>query len=445
MSITDRIRKGWNAFMGREPPEPLVGYSSSYRNDMQPRRYGVDRTMIMAVYNRIAMDVASVDLRHAYVDQNENYKTPNDKSGLGDVLRREANIDQTGREFIQDFVLSMFDEGVVAAVPVDTDINPRTGVFEVRSLRPGKITAWYPYQVKREVYNERTGKNEEIYMMKRNVAIVKNPLYDVMNHPNSTLRRLASKLSILDAIDEQTGSGKLNIIVQLPYMIKGDLKREEARKRAKDLESQLAESKYGVAYTDNSAHIMQLNRPIDNNLLGQIEYLQKLFYSQLGISEKILDGTADEKEMLNYQNRIVAPILTAITEEMNRKFISKTAYTQGQRVKFMREPFKLVPVSQIADIADKFTRSEILSSNELRSIVGFRPVDDPKANELRNSNLNRSAQDGDPAVVTDELNKTPMSQVPGQDQAPQQGMGQQKFLQMPLSEVLAAFENQNNQ
>ena len=441
MSLTDRIRNGWNAFMGREPPAEQYGYATSYRPDQPRLSRGADRTIVTAIYNRIAMDVAAVDLRHAYVDGNGNYKRLNDKSGLCDILRREANIDQTGREFIQDLVLSLFDEGTVAIVPVDTDVNPRTGSFEIRSVRAGKITAWYPYSVRMEVYNERTGQKQEIRMEKRNVAIVTNPMYAVMNSPNSTLQRLIRKMTILDSIDEQSSSGKLNIIVQLPYTIRNDVKRAEAAKRAADLEDQLSKSKYGVAYTDNTAHIMQLNRPIDNNLLGQIEYLTKLLYSQLGINESILDGTADEKTMLNYNNRVVAPILTAITEEMDRKFLSKTAYTQNQRVKFMRAPFKLVPVSQIAEIADKFTRSEILSSNELRSIVGFKPVDDPRADELRNSNLNRSAQDGQPAMASDSDN--PISTRERQESAPPETSPGASILSTPMSKVNELFRNQN--
>lgn len=447
MSLTERIKNGWNAFMGREPPLEPHGYATSFRPDTNPLSRGIDRTLVSAVYNRIAMDVAAVDLRHAYVDTNGNFKKLNDKSGLCDILRREANIDQSGREFIQSFVLSVFDEGVAAIVPVDTDIDPKSGSFEIRSIRAGKITAWYPKSVAIEAYNENTGQKQQIRMQKRNVAIVTNPFYAVMNHPNSVLQRLIRKMTILDSIDEQSSSNKLNIIVQLPYTIRNDLKRAEAAKRAQDLEDQLSKSKYGVAYTDNTAHIMQLNRPIDNNLQGQIEYLYKLFLSQLGINESILDGTADEKTMLNYNNRVVAPILTAISEEMDRKFLSKTAYTQNQRVKFMRDPFKLVPVSQIADIADKFTRSEILSSNELRSIVGFKPVDDPKANELRNSNLNRSAQDGEPAMAVDEdtpVSSTGAAQPMDTGQSPPQG-GQQAFdlMSFPMSELNALFENQN--
>lgn len=402
MSLTDRIKKGWNAFMGREPPQSeSYGYATSIRPDTSRLSFGVDRTIVSSIYNRIAMDVAAVDIRHVYVDSNGNYKKANDNSDLSLTLSREANLDQTGREFIQDLTLSLFDEGAVAAVPVDTDRDPRTGAFDIKTLRTGKIVQWYPKHVKLSVYNENTGQKQEITLPKRSVAIIQNPLYAVMNQPNSTLQRLVRKLAILDAIDEQTGSGKLNVIIQLPYVIRNEQRKEQAEKRKTDLEEQLANSKYGVAYTDGTERITQLNRPLENNLLNQIEYLQNLLYSQLGLSQAVFDGTADEKTMLNYNNRTIAPILTVITEEMNRKFLTLTAYTQGQRIMFMSKPFKLVPVAQLADIVDKFTRAEAMSSNEFRALIGYTPVDDPKANELRNSNLNRGAGDEDPAVVTD--------------------------------------------
>lgn len=387
--------------MGREPPTETYGYATSLRPDNSRLSFGVDRTIVSSIYNRIAMDVAAVDIRHVYVDANGNYKKANDKSDLGIALSLEANLDQSGREFIQDLTLSLFDEGVVAAVPVDTDRDPRTGAFDVKTLRTGKIVQWYPKHVKVSVYNEETGNKQDIVLPKRAVAIITNPLYAVMNQPNSTLQRLIRKLTILDAIDEQTGSGKLNVIIQLPYVIRNESRREQAEKRKADLEEQLANSKYGVAYTDGTEHVTQLNRPLENNLLSQIEYLTNLLYSQLGLSQSIFDGTADEKTMLNYNNRTIAPILTAITEEMDRKFLTRTAYSQGQRLKFMSKPFKLVPVAQLADIVDKFTRAEAMSSNEFRALIGYAPVDDPKANELRNSNLNRGANDDAPAVVTD--------------------------------------------
>lgn len=411
MSLTDRIKKGWNAFMGREPPTQTYGYATSIRSDSSRLSFGVDRTIVSSIYNRIAMDVAAVDVRHVYVDKNGNFKSEITDSDLDATLSLEANLDQTGREFIQDLTLSLFDEGVVAAVPVDTDVDPRTGAFDVKTLRTGKIVQWYPKHVKLSVYNENTGQKQEIVLPKRAVAIITNPLYAVMNQPNSTLQRLIRKLTILDAVDEQTGSGKLNVIIQLPYVIKTDARRDQAEKRKADLEEQLANSKYGVAYTDGTERITQLNRPLENNLLQQIEYLTNLLYSQLGLSQAVFDGTADEKTMLNYNNRTVAPILTAITEEMDRKFLSRNAYTRGQRIKFMSKPFKLVPVAQLADIVDKFTRAEAMSSNEFRALIGYAPVDDQKANELRNSNLNRGANDDAPAVVTDDADATPKNKT----------------------------------
>lgn len=396
MPILDRVIKGWNAFMGREPPRNY-GYASSYRTDKAVLSRGVDRTIVTSIYNRIALDVATVDIQHVKVDLNDNFKEKYSDSHLSEALTTEANIDQTGREFIQDLVLTMFDEGVVAAVPVDCDRNPWTGAFDPITLRVGKIIQWFPKHVRVRVYNENTGQKEDVTLPKRSVAIITNPLYAVMNQPNSTLQRLIRKLTLLDAIDEKTSVGKLDLIVQLPYVIKTEARREQAEKRRRDIETQLSGSTYGIAYTDGTEKITQLNRPLDNNLMDQIEYLTNMLYSQLGLSKEVFDGTADEKTMLNYQNRTLTPILTAITEEMTRKFITKTARTQGQRIKFMQSPFKLVPVSQIADIADKFTRSEILSSNELRAIVGFKPVDDPKADELRNSNLNESADAPAPA------------------------------------------------
>lgn len=402
MPILDRIVKGWNAFMGREPPRYDYGYSTSYRPDKAVLSRGVDRTIVTAIYNRIALDVASVDLQHVKVDQNENFKEKYDKSYLSEALTTEANLDQTGREFILDLVLSMFDDGYVAAVPTDANVDIRKSAYDPMELRVGKILQWYPKHVKVRVYNENTGHREDLTLPKRSVAIIQNPLYNVMNQPNSTLQRLIRKLTLLDAIDEQTSVGKLDLIIQLPYVIKTEARREQAEKRRRDIETQLAGSKYGIAYTDGTERITQLNRSLDNNLMGQIEYLTNMLYSQLGISKEVFDGTADEKTMLNYQNRTLTPILTAITEEMTRKFLTKTARSQGQRIKFMQTPFKLVPVSQIADIADKFTRSEILSSNELRAIVGFKPVDDPKADELRNSNLNESADTPPPASTNPE-------------------------------------------
>lgn len=410
MPIIDRIVKGWNAFMGREPPRYDYGYSTSYRPDKTVLSRGVDRTIVTAIYNRIALDVASVELQHVKVDQNENFKEKYDKSYLSEALTTEANIDQTGREFILDLVLSMFDDGYVAAVPTDANVDIRKGAYDPMELRTGKILQWYPKHVKVRVYNENTGLKEDLTLPKRSVAIIQNPLYNVMNQPNSTLQRLIHKLTLLDAIDEQTSVGKLDMIIQLPYVIKTEARREQAEKRRKDIETQLSGSKYGIAYTDGTERITQLNRSLDNNLMSQIEFLTSMLYSQLGISKEVFEGTADEKTMLNYQNRTITPILTAIAEEMTRKFLTKTARSQGQRIKFMQSPFKLVPVSQIADIADKFTRSEILSSNELRAIVGFKPVNDPKADQLRNSNLNESADAPPPASTNPEAENTKESE-----------------------------------
>lgn len=404
MPILDRIVKGWNAFMGREPPRYDYGYSTAYRTDKTVLSRGVDRTIVTSIYNKISVDVASVDIEHVKVDQNENFKEKYASSHLSECLTTEANIDQTGREFIQDLVLEMFDSGYAAAVPIDCDTNPANGAFDPITMRVGKIIQWFPRHVKVRVYNDRTGQKEELTLRKRQVAIVTNPFYDVMNKPNSTLQRLIRKLTLLDAIDEQTSVGKLDLIIQLPYVIKSEQRREQAEKRRRDIETQLSGSKYGIAYTDGTERITQLNRSLDNNLMGQIEYLTSMLYSQLGISKEVFDGTADEKTMLNYQNRTLSPILTAITEEFTRKFLTKTARTQGQRIKYMQSPFKLVPVSQIAEIADKFTRSEILSSNELRAIVGFKPVDDPKADELRNSNLNQSPDAAPPASTNPDAN-----------------------------------------
>lgn len=405
MSIFERIKNGWNAFMGREPPIIDRGYSSTRRPDSKTLSRGVDRTIVTAIYNRIAMDVAAVDIKHVIVDQNENYKEPYLESYLSNALTLSANIDQTGRELIQDTVLSMFDDGHVALVPTDAWGNPRYGPYDPITLRTGQIIEWYPRDVKVRVYNDRTGQREEITLPKKAVAIIKNPLYEVMNQPNSTLQRLIKKLTLLDVIDEETSVGKLDMIIQLPYVIKTEERRAQAEKRRKDIETQLADSKYGIAYTDGTEHIMQLNRSLENNLLGQIEFLTSMLYSQLGISKEVFDGTADERVMLNYNNRTVTPILMAITEEMTRKFLTKTAYTRKQRIKFLQEPFRLVSTSQIAEIADKFIRSQILSPNELRGIAGFKPVDDPKADELRNTNLNEAADGPPPASTNPDINR----------------------------------------
>jgi hypothetical protein len=366
------------------------------------------------------MDVASIAIKHCRVDENGRYKEDMN-SGLNDCLTVEANIDQTGRAFIQDVVMSMFDEGAVAIVPVDTSFDPTISTsYDILSMRTGKILEWYPRHVKVQVYNDRTGKKEDIMLPKKSVAIIENPLYAVINEPNSTMQRLVRKLNILDAIDEQSGSGKLDLIIQLPYVIKSEARQQQAEKRRKDIEDQL-KGPYGIAYTDGTEKITQLNRPIENNLMKQIEYLLNQLYSQIGMTPSVLDGTADEKAMLNYNNRTIEPIISAIVDAMKRSFLSKTARTQGQTIMFFREPFKLVPVANLADIADKFTRNEIMTSNEFRQIIGMKPSDDPKADELRNSNLNHPEDESSPtdqSEITDDtqypsLGDTPLSALMG--------------------------------
>lgn len=392
--LSERLKNGWNAFMNRDPPVELtsefkdVGVSSSYRPDRPRFSRGNERSIVTSVFNRIAMDCAAIEIQHVKLDDNGRYIESMD-SGLNNCLTLEANKDQTGRAFIQDIVMSMFDEGSVAVVPVDTsrDILTNTS-YDILSMRTGKILTWWPDYVQVSVYNDRTGNREQIVLPKRDVAIIENPLYAVMNEPNSTLQRLIRKLNILDAIDEQSGAGKLDLIIQLPYLIKTESRKQQAEARRKEIETQLAGSKYGIAYTDGTEHVTQLNRSVDNNLMKQIEYLTDMLYSQLGISVDVLNGTADEKAMLNYNNRTIEPVVSAIVNEMKRKFLTKTARSQKQSIVFFRDPFRLVPVSQLADIADKFTRNEILSSNEVRQIVGMKPVEDIKADELRNKNLN---------------------------------------------------------
>ena len=393
LTLTSRLKRAWNAFTkNRDPTDiqyPSVGMGCFYRPDRVRFTRGNERSIVTSVYNRIAMDVASISIKHCRIDKNGRY-IEDIKSGLNDCLTVEANIDQTGRSFIQDVVMSMFDEGSVAIVPVDTSFDPRnSSSYDILSMRTGQILEWYPAYVKVRVYNDRTGKKEDLVLPKRSVAIIENPLYSVINEPNSTMQRLIRKLNILDAIDEQSGSGKLDLIIQLPYVIKSEARQQQAEKRRKDIEDQL-KGPYGIAYTDGTEKITQLNRPVENNLMKQIEYLTNQLYGQIGMTPSVLDGTADEKAMLNYNNRTVEPIVSAIVGAMKRSFLSKTARTQGQTIMFFRDPFKLVPINNIADIADKFTRNEILSSNEVRQIVGMRPSDDPKADELRNSNINQS-------------------------------------------------------
>lgn len=388
--FTDRLKNAWNAFMNRDPPYEYrdIGMVSNYRPDRIRLTRGNERSMVTAIYNRIAVDCAQVTIEQARLDKNGRY-IESVKSGLNYCLKTEANVDQTGRALMQDIVMSMFDEGCIAIVPVDTTYNPYlTDAYDIRTLRVGKIVQWHPNHVRVRVYNERTGFYEEVTLLKSMVSIVENPLYSIMNEPNSTLQRLIRKLNLLDVIDEQSGSGKLDLIIQLPYIVKTEARRLQAEERRKNIEMQLANSKYGIAYTDSTEHITQLNRSVDNNLMNQIEYLTNMLYSQLGITKEILEGTASEQVMLNYYNRTIEPIVSAIALEMNRKFLTKTARSQGQSIVFFRDPFKLVPINQIADVADKFTRNEIMSSNEIRQIVGMKPVDDAKADELRNKNLN---------------------------------------------------------
>lgn len=414
-SFGSRIKHAWNIFMNKDPTDDYRnrGESYYYRQDRPQRRRQVDRTIATSVFNRIAMDVSAIDIRHVQLDENGRY-LGEIKSGLNECLSLEANIDQTGRSFIQDLVMSMFDEGVVAAVPVDTTFNPlMTDSYDVKSIRVGKIVEWRPRDVKVNLYNEQTGKRQDVWVPKKTTAIIENPLYSVINEPNSTMQRLIRKLALLDAVDEQSSSGKLDLIVQLPYVIKTEAKRQEAEKRRKDIEMQLSGTKYGIAYTDGTERITQLNRPIENNLMKQIEYLTSMLYGQLGITQAVLDGTADEQTMLNYNNRTIEPIVSAITNEFKRKFLTKTARTQMKSVVFFRDPFRLVPVSQIAEIADKFTRNEILTSNEVRQIIGMKPSDDPKADQLVNSNISQPT--GDPGMMPPEeegYEEPPMDGMP---------------------------------
>lgn len=407
MGFLDRLQHGWNAFvMNKDPTYNYQDYgmSYSYRPDRPRLSRGNERSIVTAIYNRIALDVAAITIRHCKLDNNGRY-LEDINSPLNDCLNLEANIDQTGRAFIQDAVMSMLDEGVVALVPVDTSVDPMdTTSYDILTMRTGKIVQWYPAHVKVRVYNDRTGNKEEIVLPKEKVAIIENPLYSVINEPNSTMQRLIRKLSLLDIVDEQSSAGKLDLIIQLPYVIKSEAKRTQAEARRKDIEMQLAGSKYGIAYTDGTERITQLNRPVENNLLKQVEYLTNMLYSQIGFHQTILDGTADEKTMLNYNNRIIEPIISALVDEMRRTFLTKTARTQKQTIMFFRDPFKLVPVNDIAEIADKFTRNEIMTSNEIRQIVGMKPSDDPKADQLINSNLNQPEE----KLVTGQSNTVKM-------------------------------------
>ena len=399
LEVSSRLKHAWNAFVNNRDPTASyrdIGPGYSYRPDRPRLTRGNERSIITSVYNRIALDVAAIDIRHVKLDEDDRFSEIID-SGLNNCLALDANIDQTGRAFIQDAVMSMLDEGCVALVPIETTFNPQqTGSFDINTIRTGKVLDWYPKHVRVSVYNERSGKREEIVLPKDTIAIIENPLYAVMNEPNSTMQRLIRKLNLLDAIDEQSGSGKLDLIIQLPYVVKTEARRQQAEARRKDIEMQLAGSKYGIAYTDGTEKITQLNRSVDNNLMKQIEYLTSMLYSQLGITQAVLEGTADEKTMLNYYSRTIEPIIAAIVDEMKRKFLTKTARTRRQSIAFFRDPFKLVPVDNIAEIADKFTRNEIMTSNEIRQKIGMKPSKDPKADKLINSNLNQPEENEQP-------------------------------------------------
>lgn len=395
MDLITRIQRGWNAFRNRDPTTDYRDYGESYyyRPDRPMFTRGNERSIATSVYNRIALDASSIIIQHVRLDENSRFSSVIN-SGLNNCLNLDANLDQTGRAFLQDVVMSMLDEGCVALVPVITDVNPDdTSSYEILSMRTGRIMEWRPAHVKVRAYNELTGRKEDLILPKSTVAIVENPLYAVINEPNSTMQRLIRKLSLLDVTDEQTASGKLDLIIQLPYVIKTPARQQQAEDRRKAIEMQLASSKYGIAYTDGTERITQLNRPAENNLMKQIEYLTNLLYSQLGITQTIMDGTADDKTMLNYYSRTIEPIVSAIVDELKRKFLTKTARSQGQSIMFFRDPFKLVPVNDLAELADKFTRNEIMTSNEIRQIVGMKPSDDPKADELKNSNISESKQE----------------------------------------------------
>lgn len=395
MALIDRFQNAWNAFRNKYPSGSYFSYgeSSSIRPDRPRLIRGSERSIINSIVTRIAIDASSIDIKHVRLDENQRY-TEDVNSGLNNCLTLEANLDQTSRAFVQDIVTSMLDEGCVAVVPVDTSLNPRnTDSYDILSLRTGKILEWYPKHVRVQVYNERTGRKEEIVVEKRTTAIIENPMYSVMNEYNSTMQRLIRKLALLDITDESTASGKMDLIIQLPYTIRTELRKNQAEDRRKDIEMQLATSKYGIAYIDGTEKITQLNRSVENNLMKHVEYLTSMLYSQLGITAEVMNGTADEQTMLNYNNRTIEPILSAIVDEFKRKFLTKTARTQSQSIEFFRDPFRLVPVNNIAEIADKFTRNEIMTSNEIRQIVGMKPSKDPKADELRNKNLSQAKED----------------------------------------------------
>lgn len=420
ITLGSRLKHAWNAFLSREPTTSYyqgLGRGYSYRPDRPRLTRGNERSIVTSVFNRIALDAAAINIQHVKLDENGRFlSTVN--SGLNNCLTLEANMDQTARAFIHDVVMSMMDEGCVAIVPVDTTLNPDvTGAYDIVTMRAGQVLEWYPQHVKVRVYNDRRGEKEDIVVPKSTVGIVENPLYAVMNEPNSTLQRLIRKLNLLDAVDEQAGSGKLDLIIQLPYVIKTEARRAQAEKRRKDIEEQLSGSKYGIAYTDGTEHIVQLNRAVENNLMTQIEYLTSMLYSQLGITKGVMDGSADEQTMLNYYNRTIEPILAAVVDEMKRKFLTKTARSQSQSISFFRDPFKLVPETKLAEMADKLTRNEIMSSNEIRQIIGMKPSKDPKADELRNKNLSEPADKRKPSGSETEQVTTTSKEEKNQNEA----------------------------
>lgn len=407
MGLIERVQRGWNAFRNRDPTFNFqnLGEISYYRPDRPRFTRGNERSIVTSVYNRIALDASSICVQHVRLDNNGRFSSVID-SGLNNCLTLDANIDQTGRAFIQDAVMSMLDEGCVAIFPVETDVDPEsTESYKINSMRTGKIIEWRPEHVKIRAYDDRIGRQSDIILKKSMVAIVENPLYAVINEPNSTMQRLIHKLNLMDVTDEQTASGKLDLIIQLPYVIKTPARQQQAEERRKSIEMQLASSKYGIAYTDGTEHITQLNRSVENNLMKQVEYLTNMLYGQLGITQTVLDGTADDKTMLNYYNRTIEPIMSAIVDEMKRKFLTKTARSQGQSIMFFRDPFKLVPVNDIAEIADKFTRNEIMTSNEIRQIIGMKPSEDPKADQLLNSNISHPAEEIEGISDSTEENK----------------------------------------
>lgn len=434
MGFVDRLKHSWNAFINNRDPTIMyqnLGASYGYRPDRVRFSRGNERSIVTSVYSRIGIDASAIDIRHVRLDDNKRY-VEDIASGLNNCLSIEANIDQTARAFMQDVVMSMLDEGCVAIVPIDTTLDPKiTGSYDILSMRTGRILDWYPEHVRVRVYNEKTGQKEDIVVPKSSTAIIENPLYAVMNEPNSTMQRLIRKLNLLDVIDEQSGSGKLDLIIQLPYSIRSEGRKQQAEERRKDIEMQLVNSKYGIAYADSTEKITQLNRSVDNNLMKQIEYLTNMLYSQLGITQTILDGTADEQTLLNYNNRTIEPILLAIVDEMKRKFLTKTARSQKQSIELFRDPFRLVPVNNIAEIADKFTRNEILTSNEIRQLIGMKPSKDPRADMLLNSNIAQSKED---ARVQSTEGGTPISTLnPGSPET----SGASNLMDMPVSDLMS--------